>query len=79
MDKERMLLRPLFITGFCLWDALQQNDWYSARQVVIVSASSKTSIGLAYALRDDASSPPVIGIHRQILERTATLLKHREI
>jgi hypothetical protein len=62
MDKERMLLWPLFITGFCLWEALQQNDWYGARQVVIVSASSKTSIGLAYALRDDASSPPVIGI-----------------
>ena len=49
-DNERMLLWPLHITSFCLWDALQDSDWYGAQQVVIVSASSKTSIGLAYAL-----------------------------
>lgn len=62
MDNERMLLWPLFITSFCLWDALQDNDWYGAQQVIVVSASSKTSIGLAYALHDDTSSPPVTGI-----------------
>lgn len=62
MENERMLLWPLFITGFCLWDALQQNNWYGAQRVVIVSASSKTSIGLAYALADDKSAPPTIGI-----------------
>lgn len=62
MDNERMLLWPLFITSFCLWDALQDNNWYGAQQVIIVSASSKTSIGLAYALQDDDTSPPVTGI-----------------
>jgi len=61
-DNERMLLWPLHITSFFLWDALQDNDWYGARQVVIVSASSKTSIGLAYALDDDATAPPAIAI-----------------
>lgn len=61
-DSERMLIWPLHITSFCLWDALQDNDWYGAAQIVIVSASSKTSIGLAYALDDDATAPPVIGI-----------------
>jgi hypothetical protein len=61
-DNERMLLWPLHITSFCLWDALQDQDWYGARQLVIVSASSKTSIGLAYALHDDATAPPAIAI-----------------
>lgn len=62
MDNERMLLWPLYITSFCIWDALQDNDWYGAQQVVIVSASSKTSIGLAYALHADATAPPVTAI-----------------
>lgn len=61
-DNERMLLWPLHITSFCLWDALQDKDWYGAQQIVIVSASSKTSIGLAYALHDDTAAPPAIAI-----------------
>jgi hypothetical protein len=61
-DNGRMLLWPLHITSFCLWDALQDSDWHGAQQVVIVSASSKTSIGLAYALDDDAGAPPVVAI-----------------
>ncbi len=62
MDALRMLLWPLFVTSFCLWDAMQDNDWYGAQQIVLVSASSKTSIGLAYALAGDDSAPPVIGL-----------------
>jgi len=62
MDDLRMLLWPLHITSFCLWDALQEKNWYGARQVVIVSASSKTSIGLAYALDDDTSAPAAIAV-----------------
>ncbi|MGI9238451.1 MAG: DUF2855 family protein [Woeseiaceae bacterium] len=61
-DNLRMLLWPLHITSFCLWDVLQDSDWYGAEQVVIVSASSKTSIGLAYALDDDETAPPVVAI-----------------
>lgn len=61
-DDERMLLWPLHITSFCLWDQLQENDWYGARQVLILSASSKTSIGLAYALDADESAPTAIGL-----------------
>lgn len=61
-DDARMLLWPLYITSFCLWDSLRDNDWYGARQVVIVSASSKTSIGLAYAVHDDDDAPPAIAI-----------------
>lgn len=61
-DNERMLLWPLYITSFCLWDALQDSDWCGAEQIVIVSASSKTSIGLAYALDEDDAAPATIAV-----------------
>ncbi|MFK7977543.1 MAG: DUF2855 family protein [Halioglobus sp.] len=62
MDNERMLLWPLFITSFCLWDSLVVNEWYGAQQIIVISASSKTSIGMAYALSDDATAPSVVGL-----------------
>ncbi|MEM8986308.1 MAG: DUF2855 family protein [Pseudomonadota bacterium] len=62
MDDDRILLFPLYATSFCLYDFLLDNDWFGADQVVIVSASSKTAIGLAMALKDDATSPPVVGL-----------------
>lgn len=71
-DNERSLLYPLHLTSFCLWDALQDRDWYSAEQVLILSASSKTSIGLAYAVAADESSPTCIGVtsarNRELVE-----------
>ncbi len=62
LDAERMLLWPLYATGYCLADSLLLNDWYGASQVVVLSASSKTSIGMAYALQDIPESPKVIGM-----------------
>ncbi len=62
MDKERMLLFPLHLTSFCLWDALQDKAFYGAKQVIILSASSKTSTGLGYVLQADKNSPKVIGV-----------------
>lgn len=61
-DDERMLLWPLYITSFCLWDALREYGWYGAKQLVILSASSKTSLGLGYAVAADAASPPAIAV-----------------
>ncbi len=61
-DDLRALLWPLHITSFCLWDKLADKAWYEAQQIVILSASSKTSIGLAQALAADESAPPVIGL-----------------
>ena len=61
-DRDRSLFYPLFVTSFCLWDSLQENNWYGADQVLILSASSKTSIGLAYGLHIDATAPMTIGI-----------------
>lgn len=61
-DNERMLLFVLHLTSFCLYDLLKSNDWYAAEQVVIISASSKTSTGLAYGLTDDDNAPDIIGL-----------------
>ena len=61
-DNERSLLYPLHLTSFCLWDALQDKGWHGAEQVLILSASSKTSIGLAYAIAADDASPTCIGV-----------------
>lgn len=62
MDDSHMLLWPLYITSFCLWDSLRHNNWQGAQQVLVISASSKTSIGLAYALAADTDAPASIGL-----------------
>jgi hypothetical protein len=62
MDDERMLLFPLYATSFCLYDFLADRHWFGARQVVILSASSKTAIGLAMALADDVVAPDAIAL-----------------
>ncbi|NNC55183.1 MAG: DUF2855 family protein, partial [Pseudomonadales bacterium] len=61
-DQERSLLFPLYLTGFLIWDQLQENNWYGAKQVIVLSASSKTSLGLAYAIAADSNAVPSIGI-----------------
>jgi hypothetical protein len=62
MDHARMTLWPLHITSFCLWDLLSTNAWYASTQILILSASSKTSLGLGYALSVDASAPRRIAL-----------------
>ena len=61
-DNDRMLLHPLYATSFCLQDFFSDNGWFGAEQLIVVSASSKTAIGLAYALGDDPEAPPTVGI-----------------
>ncbi|MGA9239276.1 DUF2855 family protein, partial [Robiginitalea sp.] len=61
-DRERMLFYPLLVTSFCLWNTLKERKWHGAEQLIILSASSKTSIGLAYALQGDDHAPTTIGI-----------------
>ena len=62
MDDERMLLFPLYATSFCLYDYFKDNDYFGASQIIVPSASSKTAIGLAYALHADADSPATVGV-----------------
>ncbi len=58
------LLGPLFSTAFCLCDALEEGKYHDAEQVLIVSASSKTAIGLAYGLarKPRGDRPSIIGL-----------------
>ncbi len=50
LEDEQMLYRPLFMTSFFLDDWLEDNDFFGTRTVVLSSASSKTSLGLAWML-----------------------------
>ena len=65
MDNERMLLWPLHVTSFSLWDCLVMNDWFGAEQVLVLSASSKTSLGLGFGIKDDTSGKPSVGLTSQ--------------
>ncbi|MEO0361749.1 MAG: DUF2855 family protein [Pseudomonadota bacterium] len=61
-DAARTILQPLYFTGFCLYDFLLAADWFGASQIVIPSASSKTAIGTAYAIKGDEAAPKLIGV-----------------
>lgn len=61
-DDMRMVLWPLYATSYCLYDFALDNDWFGAAQVLIVSASSKTAIGTAYAFKADPEAPPLVGL-----------------
>ncbi len=61
-DVARVLLGPLHMTSFALWDQLNENDYYGARQALIVSASSKTSLGLAHGLSQRNNNIKVVGL-----------------
>ena len=61
-EYDRMTLSPLYLTSFIIWHAVKKSDWYGAEQILLLSASSKTSIGTAYAFRMDESAPLVVGM-----------------
>jgi len=62
-DNLRALLNPLYGTSFCLCDALEEEAYRDAEQIVILSASSKTAIGLAFGLsKIDGKRPQIIGL-----------------
>lgn len=49
-EPQQMLYRPLFTTSFFIDDFLDDNDFFGVDTVVLTSASSKTSLGLAHLL-----------------------------
>ena len=61
-DALRMLLWPLYVTAFLIADQLRDNGWYGAERIIILSASSKTGIGLAYALSLYDDAPEITGL-----------------
>ncbi len=62
MDAIRALLFPLHITAFCLCDSLADESYLGASQIIVVSASSKTAIGLAQGLTESQNAPKIIGL-----------------
>ncbi|MCV6597577.1 MAG: DUF2855 family protein [Mangrovicoccus sp.] len=51
-DHLRCLLQPLLATSWLLYDWLEDNAYFGAEQVVVVSASSKTGLGLCKFLAE---------------------------
>ena len=60
-DDRTAIFRGLFSTSFLLEDYLRENNFFDAQQVIITSASSKTSIALANCLQR-FSDVKVIGL-----------------
>lgn len=56
-EGAQALLRPLVVTSFLIADFLDDNALFGASRVLISSASSKTSIGLAQCLKRLARAP----------------------
>ncbi len=46
-EDRHALLRGLFVTGWLAEDYFADQDWFGARRVLVLSASSKTAIGFA--------------------------------
>jgi hypothetical protein len=57
------LIRPLFTTSFLIDDFLAEHCFFQAGAVLITSASSKTSMGLAYCLKQRGQGrPEIVGL-----------------
>ena len=60
-EDRHALLRGLFITGWLAEDFFADNDWFGARRVLVLSASSKTAIGFAHCA-DARAGIEVVGV-----------------
>jgi hypothetical protein len=56
-EDARMIFGPLFKTGFLIEAMFRRENWFGAQQLVMTSASSKTSLGLASVAK--ALSPAI--------------------
>ncbi len=63
LEAERCALFPLFTTAYVITDLLADNAWFGAKQVLVLSASSKTGLGLANLLsRVEGHPVRVVGV-----------------
>ncbi|MBC6411612.1 MAG: DUF2855 family protein [Hyphomonadaceae bacterium] len=51
LDDLQPVLRPLFTTSFLIDDRFDENRFYGADQILILSASSKTALGTAFCMK----------------------------
>ena len=63
-DEDRhLLLRGLFVTGFLIDTFFGARNYFGASQAIVLSASSKTALGYAYAVRQAGDrSVRVVGV-----------------
>ena len=61
-EAERMLFGPLFKTGFLIEAMFRREDWFGAQNLVMTSASSKTSMSLASVAKDLSPQIKRIGL-----------------
>ena len=61
-EAERMLFGPLFKTGFLIESMFRRESWFGAQNLVMTSASSKTSMGLASVAKDLSPTVRRIGL-----------------
>ena len=56
------VFRPLYLTGWLIADQFEELHDYDAEQVIVASASSKTAIGFAHAMRQRDERPKMVGL-----------------
>ncbi|MCY7338817.1 MAG: DUF2855 family protein [Sphingomonas bacterium] len=56
------VFRPLYLTGWLIADQFEDEGDYGAEQVIVASASSKTAIGFAHAMRQREGRPRLVGL-----------------
>jgi len=61
LDDIQPVLRPLFTTSFLIDDFFDDNDFFGAEQIILLSASSKTALGTAFCLKN-RHSVKVLGL-----------------
>nr|WP_137678191.1 DUF2855 family protein [Parerythrobacter lutipelagi] len=61
-EDERMIFGPLFKTGFLIESFMRAERWFGAGTVVMTSASSKTSMGLASVAKHRSPDVKRIGL-----------------
>lgn len=61
-EAERMLFGPLFKTGFLIEAMFRRDAWFGAQNLIMTSASSKTSMGLASVAKDLSPAVERIGL-----------------
>jgi hypothetical protein len=61
-ESERMLFGPLFKTGFLIEAMCRREGWFGAQNLIMTSASSKTSMGLASVAKDLSPGIKRIGL-----------------
>ena len=62
LDDAAAVVRPLYLTGWLIADQLAGEGWHGAGTVVLTSASSRTALCTAAAIREREDPPSVVGL-----------------